>query len=253
VCSSDLLATSDAVKTIAPMALSAGLGGASEVGNLFGLNGTTGALVGGAALGGGTAALTGGDIGQGLLTGAIGGAGADLSGTIAQSLGLSGTAGSIIGNAGVGALTSLAQGNDPTVGLVTGGLKGLFQDFTQPSAITVPTESPALPSSFDQYLAPSDVVTVPLEAQPLNPSFEQYLAPVSNVTVPTQEDILANNNQFIESISKYQEPFVDTTTDVPFIPEPVTIPVTQAPVETPTEVPSTTTVTEPVVPAKVPM
>lgn len=65
----DLL-TSDMVKTLAPAILSGGLGGATGVGNLLGTN----PIIGGAVLGGGTSALTGGDIGQGILTGAAGGA-----------------------------------------------------------------------------------------------------------------------------------------------------------------------------------
>ena len=64
----DLL-TSDMVKTLAPMMITAGLGGATGVGDLMGLSGTTGAVAGGAALGAGTAALQGGNILQGATLG----------------------------------------------------------------------------------------------------------------------------------------------------------------------------------------
>lgn len=65
------LATSDMVKTIAPMVISGGLGGATGIGNLLGVN----PIVGGAIAGGGTAALTGGDVLKGALMGGVGGAG----------------------------------------------------------------------------------------------------------------------------------------------------------------------------------
>jgi hypothetical protein len=64
----DLL-TSDMVKTLAPMMITAGLGGATGAGNLMGLSGTTGAIAGGAALGAGTAAIQGGNILQGATLG----------------------------------------------------------------------------------------------------------------------------------------------------------------------------------------
>jgi len=66
----------DFVRMVAMSALTAGLGGAAGVGNsLFGLSGTAGTVAGGAALGAGKAALTGGDILRGALTGGLGGAG----------------------------------------------------------------------------------------------------------------------------------------------------------------------------------
>jgi len=66
----------DFLTMVAMSALTAGLGGAAGVGqNLFGLSGTAGSIAGGAALGAGRAALTGGDILRGALTGGVGGAG----------------------------------------------------------------------------------------------------------------------------------------------------------------------------------
>jgi len=71
---------SDFAKMVALSALTAGVGsafgGASGLGNsLYGLTGTAGQIAGGATLGAGRAAITGGDIFKGALTGGIGGAG----------------------------------------------------------------------------------------------------------------------------------------------------------------------------------
>jgi len=66
----------DFVKMVAMSALTAGLGGAAGLGeSLFGLSGTAGTAAGGAALGAGKAALSGGDILKGALTGGLGGLG----------------------------------------------------------------------------------------------------------------------------------------------------------------------------------
>jgi len=66
----------DFAKMVALSALTAGFGGAAGVGqNLFGLSGTAGQIAGGATLGAGRAAISGGDILKGALTGGIGGAG----------------------------------------------------------------------------------------------------------------------------------------------------------------------------------
>jgi len=66
----------DFAKMVALSALTAGFGGAAGVGqNLFGLSGTAGQIAGGAALGAGRAAISGGDILKGAFTGGLGGAG----------------------------------------------------------------------------------------------------------------------------------------------------------------------------------
>lgn len=130
--------TGSPTSVVLPLVLSMmapGIG--TALGTSLGLTGTTAAIVGGAALGGGTAALTGADIEQGLLGGAIGGAGSGLSSSISNALGTSGTLGSVLGGAGAGALTSLASGGDVTQGLVTGGLSGLARGLLTPSDITV--------------------------------------------------------------------------------------------------------------------
>jgi hypothetical protein len=66
----------DFAKMVAITALTSGLGGAAGVGNsLYGLSGTAGQIAGGATLGAGRAAITGGNILQGALSGGLGGAG----------------------------------------------------------------------------------------------------------------------------------------------------------------------------------
>jgi hypothetical protein len=70
----------DFVKMVALSALTAGVGsafgGASGLGqSLYGLSGTAGQIAGGATLGAGRAAISGGDILKGALTGGLGGAG----------------------------------------------------------------------------------------------------------------------------------------------------------------------------------
>jgi hypothetical protein len=75
----------DFAKMVALSALTAGVGGASGVGqNLFGLSGTAGQLAGGATLGAGRAALTGGNLEDVIRGGVTGGA---LSGYGGQEIG----------------------------------------------------------------------------------------------------------------------------------------------------------------------
>jgi hypothetical protein len=73
---------------------------------------------------------------------------------IGEAMGLSGAAAAAAGGAVIGGGTAAATGGDPLQGALLGGAGGaLFSG--SPSDITVPTEAPALPSSFDQYLAPT--------------------------------------------------------------------------------------------------
>ena len=66
----------DFVKMVALSALTAGIGGAAGLGqSLYGLSGTAGQIAGGATLGAGRAAISGGDILKGALMGGFGGAG----------------------------------------------------------------------------------------------------------------------------------------------------------------------------------
>jgi hypothetical protein len=100
------LATSDAVKTLAPMIISGGLGGAAGVGGALGI----GSTAGGALVGAGTAALTGGDVLKGALMGGIGGAGGAQIGDTGVSVGQVG--------AGLNVAKNLESGN--LLGAITG-------------------------------------------------------------------------------------------------------------------------------------
>jgi len=69
---------------------------------------------------------------------------------VGEALGLTGTAASAVGGAIVGGGTSAATGGNALQGALMGGIGGAIN---APSDVTVPTEAPALPSSFDQYLS----------------------------------------------------------------------------------------------------
>ena len=112
------LLTSDLVKTMAPMVLTGGLGGAAGVGQMLGTN----ALVGGAALGAGTAALTGQDILKGAALGGIGGAGQGLSADIGGALGAGKDMAPILGGAVLGGGMSALTGQNIGTGALLGGL-----------------------------------------------------------------------------------------------------------------------------------
>lgn len=117
---------------------------------------------------------------------------------IGEAMGLSGAAAAAAGGAVIGGGSAAASGGDVLKGALLGGAGGaLFSG--SPSDITVPTEAPALPSSFDQYLAPSGI-TVPTEAAALPSSFDQYLAPqqtaisdIANAAVNTAPAINPSN------------------------------------------------------------
>jgi hypothetical protein len=112
------LATSDAVKTLAPMVLSGGLGGPAGVGKMLGTN----ALVGGAALGAGTAALTGQDIIKGAFTGGISAGGQNLAGDFGTFLGAGKDFAPILGGSLIGAGTAALTGQNVAQNALLGGL-----------------------------------------------------------------------------------------------------------------------------------
>lgn len=100
-----------------------GLG--TTIGASMGFTGTTAAMVGSAVIGGGTAALTGGDPLKGALLGGLGGGAGDYLGSAANSsLGLNlGTAGqNMLGNALVGGAAGMASGQGFLKGAATGAL-----------------------------------------------------------------------------------------------------------------------------------
>jgi len=94
---------------------------------------------------------------------------------IGEAMGFTGAAAAAAGGAVIGGGTAAVGGGDVLQGALLGGAGGaLFSG--SPGEMTVPTEAPALPSSFDQYLSSSGA-TVPTEAFGLPTNFDQYLAP----------------------------------------------------------------------------
>ena len=100
-------------------------GAGTAIGSAMGFTGTAAAIAGGAVIGGGTAALTGGDPLKGALLGGLGGGAGDYLGSAANSsLGLNlGTAGqNVLGNALVGGAAGMASGQGFLKGAATGAL-----------------------------------------------------------------------------------------------------------------------------------
>jgi len=100
-------------------------GAGSAIGSAMGFTGTAATMVGGAVIGGGTAALTGGDPLKGAVLGGLGGGAGDYLGSAANSsLGLNlGTAGqNVLGNALVGGAAGMASGQGFLKGAATGAL-----------------------------------------------------------------------------------------------------------------------------------
>jgi hypothetical protein len=100
-------------------------GAGSAIGASMGFTGTAATMVGGAVIGGGTAALTGGDPLKGALLGGLGGGlGEYVGGAANTGLGLNlGAAGqNVLGNALVGGLGGVASGQGFLKGAATGAL-----------------------------------------------------------------------------------------------------------------------------------
>jgi hypothetical protein len=100
-------------------------GAGSAIGASMGFTGTAATMVGGAVIGGGTAALTGGDPLKGALLGGLGGGlGEYVGGAANTGLGLNlGTAGqNVLGNALVGGVSGVASGQGFLKGAATGAL-----------------------------------------------------------------------------------------------------------------------------------
>ena len=110
-------------KAVAPIALTLlapGIG--TAIGTALGASGTAASLLGGAVLGGGSAALTGGNIAQGALLGGLGGGLGGSVGSAANNalgLGLSSTGQALLGSGLVGAASGALTGQ--------GALKGALQ------------------------------------------------------------------------------------------------------------------------------
>jgi hypothetical protein len=100
-------------------------GAGSAIGASMGFTGTAATMVGGAVIGGGTAALTGGDPLKGALLGGLGGGLGEYAGSAANNaLGLNlGTTGqNLLGNSLVGGMSGMASGQGFLKGAATGAL-----------------------------------------------------------------------------------------------------------------------------------
>lgn len=100
-------------------------GAGSAIGSAMGFSGTAATMVGGAVIGGGTAALTGGDPLKGALLGGLGGGAGEYLGSAANNamgLNLGTTGQNLLGNSLVGGLSGAASGQGFLKGAATGAL-----------------------------------------------------------------------------------------------------------------------------------
>lgn len=100
-------------------------GAGSAIGASMGFTGTAATMVGGAVIGGGTAALTGGDPLKGALLGGLGGGLGEYAGSAANNamgLNLGTTGQNLLGNSLVGGLSGAASGQGFLKGAATGAL-----------------------------------------------------------------------------------------------------------------------------------
>jgi hypothetical protein len=100
-------------------------GAGTAIGSAMGFTGTAATMVGGAVIGGGTAALTGGDPLKGALLGGLGGGAGEYLGSAANStfdMGLGTTGQNLLGNSLVGGVAGAASGQGFLKGAATGAL-----------------------------------------------------------------------------------------------------------------------------------
>jgi len=100
-------------------------GAGTAIGSAMGFSGTAATMIGGAVIGGGTAALTGGDPLKGALLGGLGGGAGDYFGSAANNamgLNLGTTGQNLLGNALVGGVAGAASGQGFLKGAATGAL-----------------------------------------------------------------------------------------------------------------------------------
>lgn len=100
-------------------------GAGTAIGTAMGFSGTAATMIGGAVIGGGTAALTGGDPLKGALLGGLGGGAGDYFGSAANNamgLNLGTTGQNLLGNALVGGVAGAASGQGFLKGAATGAL-----------------------------------------------------------------------------------------------------------------------------------
>lgn len=116
--------------------------------------------LGGGAIGGITSAATGGNIGQGILHGAEGGAltggGIGLAGATGLNAAIGATAGDAIGGAAGGALGGLVTGGDPLLGAAEGGIAGGITGYNSSGApVNGSGNTVGAPSSTTNVSSPS--------------------------------------------------------------------------------------------------
>jgi hypothetical protein len=100
-------------------------GAGTAIGSAMGFSGTAATIAGGAVIGGGTAALTGGDPLKGALLGGLGGGAGDYFGSAANSafdMGLGTTGQNLLGNSLVGGVAGAASGQGFLKGAASGAL-----------------------------------------------------------------------------------------------------------------------------------
>jgi len=100
-------------------------GAGTAIGSAMGFSGTAATMVGGAVIGGGTAALTGGDPLKGALLGGLGAGAGDYLGSAANTtfdLGLGAGGQTLLGNSLVGGAAGMASGQGFLKGAATGAL-----------------------------------------------------------------------------------------------------------------------------------
>jgi len=100
-------------------------GAGTAIGSAMGFSGTAATMVGGAVIGGGTAALTGGDPLKGALLGGLGGGLGEYAGSAANKafdMGLGTTGQNLLGNSLVGGMSGMASGQGFLKGAATGAL-----------------------------------------------------------------------------------------------------------------------------------
>jgi hypothetical protein len=109
-----------------PIALEFIVPGSGQIlGQAMGFSGTAASMVGGAVIGGGTAALTGGDPLKGALMGGLGGGLGEYAGSAANKafdMGLGTTGQTLLGNSLVGGMSGVASGQGFLKGAATGAL-----------------------------------------------------------------------------------------------------------------------------------
>lgn len=181
------LLTSDAVKVLAPAIITGGLGGASGVSNMLGVN----PVVGGAIAGGGTAALTGGDVLKGALMGSLSGAGS-----------------TTIGDSGV-TISDVFKAANIAKNLESGNLLGAVTGAANiANAGSIPVGDTGF--TLGELAKDANLASLVISGNPnaiiraIGTVANSVMANATNV--PTEAETAANNADFINSLAQYEVP-----------------------------------------------